>query len=561
MKCVAYARVSTDSKDQENSFDNQKSYFENRLSNTEGYSLVSECGTVKDGVTKGIYADKGLTGTKLNNRPEFNQMLKDAGIDVIETYTSKDRRLKKKHIIYEVSEREPKFDEIWIKNTSRFARNTLSFEIIQKLRDKGVHIYFVEQNINTKDVGSDFLLKLFQLFDEQDSRDKSLKVSSGIREGARRGKISSNSKLFGYQYIQSENRLEIIPEEAEIVRLIYSLYTEGYGIRRIINKLDERGITTRLGKSFVKNTIKMILINEKYAGRNERLKYNTGTVFHKESYPKLRPVGERMPVETDKIPAIISGELFDQCQELLKGKVNYINQKGIYKGFTEYGGLIYCGVCGKAYNGNVDRGKRFYNCSTKKKKGTGVCSNKNIYVKDLQALLTSDIYWNLRMTAIEEVTKVLNKIILDLLDRLKETQFDRIKELEIKVAELQEEAKRLILVFTKNLISEAEFAEAKLPLDISKKELEAELNSLKTPKDKVLEDIEESRKAMRRIANMELKDTYTEEEIIEGIERIYIYPANYVKVEFKPFIDDAKVKLDPILVEIKYDNTPQGNVS
>lgn len=165
------------------------------------------------------------------------------------------------------------------------------------------------------------------------------------------------------------------------------------------------------------------------------------------------------------------------------------------------------------------------------------------------------------MTAIEEVTKMLNEIILDLLDRLKETQFDRIKALETTLAGLQEEARRLISAFTKDLISEAEFAEAKLPLDTSKKELEAELNSLKTPKDKVLEDIEESRKAMERIANMELKDTYTEEEIIEGIERIYIYPANYVKVEFKPFIDDSKVKLDPILVEIKYDNTPQGNVS
>jgi hypothetical protein len=88
--------------------------------------------------------------------------ISDAGLDIKEFYSNRnDKRVNKKHIVYEISDRTPSFNEIWIKNTSCFARNTLSFEIIDKLRRKGVHVYFVEQNINTKDVEKDFLLNPF----------------------------------------------------------------------------------------------------------------------------------------------------------------------------------------------------------------------------------------------------------------------------------------------------------------------------------------------------------------------------------------------------------------
>ena len=73
IRVCAYTRVSTDSKDQENSFENQKISFERTLSNKDGYELIN------------IYADKGLTGTQLHNRPEFKKMILDAGLDVVET--------------------------------------------------------------------------------------------------------------------------------------------------------------------------------------------------------------------------------------------------------------------------------------------------------------------------------------------------------------------------------------------------------------------------------------------------------------------------------------------
>lgn len=112
-----------------NSYENQLSYF-NREIITSGHELYK------------IYPDKGLTGTKLANRPQFLAMLRDAGIDVKHIHTDKrDGRAKRSHVVYEISDRAPMFDEIWLKNTSRFARNTLSYEIITLLRQKKVNLF------------------------------------------------------------------------------------------------------------------------------------------------------------------------------------------------------------------------------------------------------------------------------------------------------------------------------------------------------------------------------------------------------------------------------------
>ena len=132
-----YCRVSTDSENQLNSLSNQKKMFLDRIESDND-------------ILYDVFADEGLTGTKLNNRKEFNRMLELAGLDVVETINEKrlpngnlDRRAKRKTTNFVVSDREPLFDYIYVKNTSRFARNTLSYDIICKLRQKNVHIFFL----------------------------------------------------------------------------------------------------------------------------------------------------------------------------------------------------------------------------------------------------------------------------------------------------------------------------------------------------------------------------------------------------------------------------------
>lgn len=531
VKCVAYTRVSTDTKDQENSYENQQSYFKNRLGNAEGYELV------------GIFADKGLTGTKLNNRPSFNQMLHDAGIDIIETFTSNDRRLKKKHVLYEVSNREPKFNEIWIKNTSRFARNTLSFEIIKDLRKKGVHIYFVEQNLNTKDVASDFLLKLFQLFDEQESKDKSLKVSSGIREGARKGIINANSRLYGYEYIQAENRLEVIEEEAEVIRKIFNMYMNNFGIRRIINYLTVHNVNTRNGKPFCKSSIRRILTNEKYAGINARLKYDTGIVFSKNSYAKIRPKEQWESKKSDKIPVIVSEEQFNAVQDILEGKVNYQSQIGVYKGITELAGVLKCGKCGGNYNSNIDRGRRFYNCKTKKLRGIKECDNPNISLAKLKELITSDVYISLRYECMMQIVVEYKKMIDSRVEQINNVDVDRISELKEQLQKVNTKIDRLLDVYTDEVITKEMFIAKNAPLDIRKVEIEEELMSVSKPKEDLVQEITDIRTAIETMKSIEVKAEYTFEEIIADVESITVYP-NRLVIDFKSFISNEHLRLD-----------------
>lgn len=508
IKVCAYARVSTDSKDQLNSFENQKSFFEREIEKT-GCKLTK------------VYADEGLTGTKLFNKPEFNQMLYDAGLDIIENKVNG-----KKYTYTQTSNRPPLFDEIWIKNTSRFARQTLSYEIINDLRQKNVFIRFLEQDINTKDITKDFLLKLFQVFDEQDSRDKSSKVHWGHQEGARKGIIMTNSNIYGYEYIQNENKLKIIPEEAEIIKKVFELYSEGLGIRRIINYLDKRNIKTRNGKSFSKSTISKMLSNEKYMGYSVRQKYDVGKVIIGKHYPKIKNKSEWIMQKSDKIPEIIDEELFQKCQDIRGNKVNTINQKGVNKGLTEYAGLLICSKCGKPYTANVDRGRRFYNCSNKKMHGTKACDNINISKKDLDEAVEdfcnkfSGLLKNEKRVAIDRLS--LNALrLIDRLDKSNEAEINKLKN------EIKEQKEILSNLNELYIMSRIQSQKEELKKRIASTEFSIEsltknIEDLNKTNNELLNEIQEIYDRIDKLKTIEIKESYTRDEIFDQIGEIAI---------------------------------------
>ena len=88
------------------------------------------------------------------------------------------------------------------------------------------------------------------------------------------------------------------------------------------------------------SSIRRIITNEKYCGLDNSLKYDTGEVFNKNSYPIVK--AEYKVKDTDKIPAIISRDLFYICQQIMHSKTNYKNQCGIYNGNSKYKNFIYC---------------------------------------------------------------------------------------------------------------------------------------------------------------------------------------------------------------------------
>ena len=403
-RVAAYCRVSTDSADQLNSLENQRSYFSREIE-AKGHTLYA------------VYADEGLTGTKIANRDRFLQMLHDAGLDIQEVKTVTNNRIKN-HIVYDVSDRNPLFEEIWIKNTSRFARNTLSYEIISLLRAKKVNIFFMSEGINTMDMSQDLLLKLMQVFDENESKDKSAKVRWGNEESAKQNRIRTSKKLYGYHYSRDDNSLTIIPEEADVIRIIFDMYSSGYGIRKIIKHLTDKGIRTRNGIPFGKTTIRNILLDEKYCGLNNALKYDTGTVFIDKHYPKPKESYTVQPCE--RIEPIITVEQFYRCRDICNSKINHRISVGKYAGIGPYAGLLYCGHCNCKYHRNVDKGRPFYNCSGKKFKGHEYCSNPNVSEKQVDCLideLCDGFYDHLYILQSSQALNWLSTQVLELTSR------------------------------------------------------------------------------------------------------------------------------------------------
>ena len=371
----AYCRVSTDSKDQANSYENQNLYFNRELTKNPDYKLYK------------IYADKGVSGTKLH-REQFDLMLNDAGLDILEVKNDSGYL---KYVTLP-SNRQPKFKYIFVKNTSRFARNIEVSSIFRDLSRMGVYVVFLDLGKSTENESDATYIQIFCSFDERESRDQRTKVLFGIEEGNKKGVIRTNGKLFGYRYIQSENRLEVIESEAVIIRRIFSLYADGYGIRQIINILDAEGHKTRSGKRFVKNAIRRILDNEKYYGVSNKCKNYIGNdLFDKFSTPKRKEDGDYELRESYKIPPIIDKETFYKCKDILHSKVNYEAQRGVKKPVSKYAGLVYCETCGSVYVSNVDRGRRYYNCKTKKLRGSIYCDNPNISYNRIEKLITDFI--------------------------------------------------------------------------------------------------------------------------------------------------------------------------
>lgn len=370
-----YSRVSTDSEDQANSLENQLYYFKNAAKNANKIHYKS-------------FWDEGLTGTKLNNRQGFNLMLHDAGIDVVDSI---DPRTMKKVTSYYISEyRNPKFGQIWVKNTSRFARNTFSFEIIQILRRNNVFVYFLEQNILTNDTTHDFELKLWQNFDENESRSKGKKVRFGYQQGAKKGRIYVGSGLFGYKYNADDNTLKQT-KDAATVKLIFKLYLQGLGIRKIRNYLFEHNIKSATGKEkWGYTSLKNMLKNEKYAGYNNPLKFDAGEVLVDKHYSKVKENYECYPC--DNIEAIITWEEFLKVKEMMSQKCDDLNNptRGRKKSYSKYNQLLYCYKCHNHFIRNADyydvaktRKYYFYNCSTKRKEGRAHCDNVNVKEDDV----------------------------------------------------------------------------------------------------------------------------------------------------------------------------------
>ena len=322
LRVAAYCRVSTEQEEQQNSYQVQIAYYTDLINRKKEWTLA------------GVFADEGISGTQTKKRTEFNRMI---------------RMCKKK-----------KIDLVITKSISRFARNTVDcLEYVRQLKDLGIGVIFEKENINTLKMTNEFMIALYGSFAQAESESISKNVSWGKEKAFREGKVPFQYKhLLGYRK-GADGKPEIVPEEAETVRLIFSLYLDGYTLLNIAQILMNQKITTATGKSeWTKSAIQSILKNEKYVG--DALLQKTFTVdciTHK----VVKNNGERpMYLITDHHTPIIDRDTFNRVQQEIarrssKRKISdqTKTEQGKYSGKYVLSELLICGQCGTPYRRRI----------------------------------------------------------------------------------------------------------------------------------------------------------------------------------------------------------------
>ena len=529
----AYVRVSTKDKEQLSSFENQMAFFQREFGENEDYNLVH------------LYADYGRSGTSLK-RPDFDKMIADAGVD-------------KSHIdgdLFRIISK-PKFSRILIKNTSRFARNVSADMLLKTLRKNGVYVDFVDTGLSTERDADIMVVQMLQVLDENESRDKSRKVLFGIEEGIKRGNIHSHGNLYGYKYYpKPENRLEIIEEEAEVVRLIFDLYAnKNMGVHRIRQHLIDNGIFARSGKPFSERGLRIMIQNEHYSGRAVRKKFTNGLIFEKHT---TRETGEAVIFETDKVPAIVDIETFEKAQRVLESKVQHTTQKGLYRGKTDFAGKIVCGCCGAPYyasSSDVIKSAggrvRSYACKTKRtmnrdENGNRVmlCNNRNVSETELNKWLSSSFYTRSLWFRLRDGIKELEDIKTALESRINQPRVEEVNALQERLAEIEKQKAKLLDLYMSDMFSKEQLDERVAPLKAEEEALAITIKKLSKTNDEIQADIAEVTETLnylqsqREAMRLEMKDgqfttTLSREEILADLECIIVQPDGKLQYKLK----------------------------
>ena len=413
-RVAAYCRVSTEEDEQQNSFENQRNYYTDLIMKNSEWSMVD------------IFADPGISGTQVRKRDDFIRMIKAC--------------------------KKGKIDLILTKSISRFSRNTVDcLHYIRLLKSWGVAVFFEKENINTLQSDGEFLITLHGAFAQQEVESISANVTWGIQQSMREGKTRIQyKKLYGYRR-GTDNKPEIIPEQAEVVKEIYARYLAGASLRMIQNWLIKSEIPNGKETAWTHSSIKGILSNEKYCGDVLMQKtYTTDCITHK----AVKNRGERpMYLVQNNHEAIIDRETYDavQAEVARRTALQSLSKKAptgrsCYTSKYALSDRVFCGECGTNYKRTTwsRNGKKrvVWRCISRLDYGKKYCHDSPTVDEDrLQAAIFAAIN-----SAMSDKKVLINQIAgameIELLPALDSTM--SVAGINARLAELEQEFQRLL---------------------------------------------------------------------------------------------------------------------
>lgn len=278
---VCYGRVSTEHEAQLEALEKQMQWYEDQTKYHPNWTVV------------GRYIDEGITGTLAKKRPAFMQMIEDA--------------------------KRRKFDLIVTREVCRFARNTVDTLVLtRELRNYGVEVYFVSDNIWTMDGDGELRLTIMATLAQEESRKISERVRAGQAISRENGVLYGNGNIIGYDRVGGTYIIN--PEQAKTIRTIFELYAQGLGQKELVNELTRRGCKDGNGNvkwSCVK--ISRILRNATYMGY---VCYNKSKVNNFLEKKRIKNLDEdTFVLKKGDFEPIVSEALWRLCERIRKSRI------------------------------------------------------------------------------------------------------------------------------------------------------------------------------------------------------------------------------------------------
>lgn len=436
LRVAAYCRVSTDSDEQMVSMEAQKNHYVSYIKSNPEWEFA------------GLYFDEGISGTKKAKRAALLQMIKDC--------------------------EQGKIDYIITKSISRFARNTTDcLEMVRKLTDLGIFIYFEKENLNTGSMESELMLSILSSLAENES----VSISENSRWGVQKRFLNGTFKIsyppYGYKNVDGE--MVIDPVQAEVIKFIFAETLAGKSSNVIAAELQKRKVPTRKGGSWTPTTVRGILSNEKYVGDVIFQKSYTDSHFNRHTN-----YGERdQYMMQNHHEAIISREDFEAAGALINQRAA---EKGIRKGTGKYqnrypfSGRIICGECGAKFK------RRIHNAS--KIKYPAWCCGQHIddISKCSMMFIREDALEQAFVTMMNKLVFGRKAVLKPLIEALRETSrtegLGRINELESRMEKNLERRQVLMGLMTKGYLEPALFNQENNELLAEAAQMNAEKENL-----------------------------------------------------------------------------------
>ena len=481
LRVAAYARVSSDSADQLNSFATQVGYYTSYIQSKEEWEFA------------GLYADEAVTGTTADKRDDFQRLLADC--------------------------RAGKIDRILVKSISRFARNTIDcIQTVRELKQLGVAIEFEKEDIDTGNMGSEMLLSILGSAAQEESLSISKNLKWSYRRRMKSGDFITSKAPLGYFF--ENNTLVPDPQEVPIVKYIFNGYLAGKSLEEIASELNEAELKPNKKNSerWYASIIRYILSNEKYIG---------DSLVQKRYTPDELPLRQRRNKGEvtqyyirNSHPAIISKGTYEAVQRLLQQRIEqYTPKQKMQK--APLSDTMRCGLCGAAFHKHRSNGKNCWFCY-QHRKGKALCSMGILYEKEVYAAFLS----------------VHNKL-LDNQDILK-TMLNQLSELQTKtifarpdiiavnekIFELVKQNHSLTRLQTKGCIDSAIFIERSNRNNQKIEELRRELRQLQGP-DEVSRIVDNTKLLLELLEEAQPMLEFEHSVFKSMVQKIIVYPERF----------------------------------